>query len=234
MAIFATDDGQGNVTIYGASAYSDGNGNVTLIADEYEEGDVIAEDEISLSLVDTNEIANDVEANRAAIDSIEPRITSSESQIAQFADAISNLIVTEDENGGKVSMMEQTEEGWTFNMSSLLSSVTAAQDATGAVSEDMEKKYAELKENLETFGSYVTIATMDDDTPYIELGNNSDFSVRITNVDMQFCYKNEWLSKMDFEKLFIKTANITEELQIGSLVVKKRGNGNVGFMWKEA
>ena len=66
MAIFASNDGKGNITIYGASAVSDGQGHVTLLADEYEEGEVIAEDEVSLSLVDTSEYATSTEVTQTA------------------------------------------------------------------------------------------------------------------------------------------------------------------------
>lgn len=66
MAVFATDDGQGNVRLYGATATDDGQGNVTLLVTEVEEGTVIAEDEVSLSLVDTSEYATKTELTQTA------------------------------------------------------------------------------------------------------------------------------------------------------------------------
>ena len=53
----ATHDGAGNVVIRGCSATYDGAGNVTLTVNDADSGIVIAEDEISLSLVDTSEEA---------------------------------------------------------------------------------------------------------------------------------------------------------------------------------
>ena len=66
MAIFASSDGNGHVTVYGAKAISDGQGHVTLLADEVEEGEVIAEDEVSLSLVDTSGYATHSEVEQTA------------------------------------------------------------------------------------------------------------------------------------------------------------------------
>ena len=53
----ATHDGKGNVTLYGGTATHDNAGNVVLTITATETGAVIAEDEISLSLVDTSEEA---------------------------------------------------------------------------------------------------------------------------------------------------------------------------------
>lgn len=235
MAIFARNDGEGNVTIYGASAVSDGQGHVTLLEDEYEVGDVIAEDEVSLSLVDVSgDIAEAEDAAKSYADEVDARVSEAFSQITQLADSIASLVVGED----GASMMEQTENGWKFSMASVLDGIKANEDANAALDGKIDDKVKALQDQLDALGAYVTISTSEDGTPYIELGNSGYFKVRITNEKMTFLHVKDGvtteLTTIDTEKMNIATANITEELRVGKVVMEKHGAGNVGFVWREA
>lgn len=66
MALTSTHDGQGNVILYGGTATHDNAGNVVLTVAASEEGAVIAEDEVSLSLVDISEYAKSTEVELTA------------------------------------------------------------------------------------------------------------------------------------------------------------------------
>ena len=66
MALTSTHDGQGNVILYGGTATHDNMGNVVLTVAATEGGTAIAEDEVSLSLVDTSGYAEHEEVEEAA------------------------------------------------------------------------------------------------------------------------------------------------------------------------
>ena len=66
MALTSTHDGQGNVILYGGTATHDSMGNVVLTVAATEGGTAIAEDEVSLSLVDTSGYAEHEEVAEAA------------------------------------------------------------------------------------------------------------------------------------------------------------------------
>ena len=66
MALTSTHDGQGNVILYGGTATHDNMGNVVLTVAATDGGTAIAEDEVSLSLVDTSGYAEHEEVAEAA------------------------------------------------------------------------------------------------------------------------------------------------------------------------
>lgn len=117
---------------------------------------------------------------RDAIDDTKDRIYEAESSIEILGDMIRNLV--SDDTGS--SLMTQTANGWTFDISKIRN---AANEAL--------KQIADLSESLDGLSEYVTIGTYDHtdengDTnlrPCLELGEaDSDFKQKITNTQNIF------------------------------------------------
>lgn len=375
MAIFASSDGNGNVTVYGASAISDGQGHVTLLADEVEEGEVIAEDEVSLSLVDTSGYASKSEMqqtaesitatvsamriggrNYAALSNLKryaggalydelryytvegTRITATEqvlsnplpgfavytdgckeftisgysdlskvkgyykcfdadgaeaqaqtsfsvspdadgffshtfsgladgtayfnigigsdqvsdyyldklkiekggkatdwtpapedveghtnasveealSQIQQLADKLSMLVV--DDEG--TTLLEQTSEGWTFNMADVLDGVSANADAAAAAAEELEK-----------LAAYIRI-TAENNAPVLELGNEGEFKTQVTNEELRFMHGDEKKAYINHEAMHIERAVIDDKLNLGGFALYESDDDGLAIVWE--
>lgn len=207
-------------------------------------GKVLARDKITLIHVDEHldDIQNaqntaDEAAGNAAEN--EERISNTESSITQLADSITTLIT--DENGN--SMMEQTSDGWTFN----ISAITQTIEDTRQVVEDMSGTVGGLDQTVSNLDSlindltkktaYIIMSTDDEGNPCIELGKEgNDFKVRITNTSVDFMEGSAKIAYVSNKKLFIETAVIKNELKIGEnegFIWKTRGNGNMGLRWVE-
>lgn len=174
------------------------------MAEEIMTKQVIAEDEVSLSLIDGSEFTSYTDE---AVAPVEERVAVSESVIEQLADAISMLVVDKD----GTSLMEQTSGGWRFSMA------------------DTEKALEELLGKM----AYVGIGTTESGQPCIDLGSaDSAFKVRITNTDIQFMESSTVPASISNQALNIGKANVEDELQFGGFAWTKRTNGNMGLMWK--
>ena len=173
------------------------------------------------------DIANDVN-NRVEI---------TEATIEILKDTISSLVT--DENGS--SLMEQTSDGWTFNISSIQNAIeAAAEDIVGLTSEVNEQ--ASLIDNVNSLANdiaqktaYINMTTDDTGAPCIELGkSDNNFKLRITNTSIDFMDGTSKIAYVSNQALFIKQAIIENELSFGSddsWVWKKRENGNLGLRW---
>lgn len=170
------------------------------------------------------------------------------SLIEQLKDSI-KMIVTKtvtvyDEEGNIIdvreeSAMEQTEDGWSFNM-------TQTEEKLGSIQNDLDSlgdKYVDtaglvdsLNQAVTDIGlktAYVNIITTDDGQPCIELGaTDSNFKVIITNTEIRFMEGSNKPAYINNQSMFIKKAVIEEELQQGEFVWKARSNGNLGLIWK--
>ena len=178
--------------------------------------------------------ADEANAQANAADS---RITVAESTIQQLSDAISTLVV--DENGE--SMMTQTSDGWRFDMGSINSQLNDAKDQlnnlAGTVNQVDETigNLNDLANDLSEKTAYITMTTDDSGKPCIELGkSDNDFKVRITNTSIDFMEGSSRIAYLSNRSLYIETAIIKNELQIGEgtgYVWKKRSNNHMGLRW---
>lgn len=174
---------------------------------------------------------------QSTADSTESRVTVAESTIQQLSDSISSLVV--DENGE--SMMTQTSDGWRFDMGSINSQLNDAKDQlnnlAGTVNQVDETigNLNDLANDLSEKTAYITMTTDDSGKPCIELGkSDNDFKVRITNTSIDFMEGSSRIAYLSNRSLYIETAIIKNELQIGEgtgYVWKKRSNNHMGLRW---
>ena len=191
---------------------------------------------------DIQDIQNATESVNDKVDSLGDRVTTSETSFQLLKDSISMLVT--DANGE--SMMTQTSNGWTFNMSQIEENIDTAMNGldelAGSVNEANQaiKGLDDLTADLVEKTAYITMAQDDEGDPYIELGRSDvegeelDFKVRITNTSMDFMQGTSRIAYVSNNMLYIEKALIKNELQIGEgtgFVWKKRSNGNMGLRW---
>lgn len=168
---------------------------------------------------------------------VSERVTINESAIQQLADSIAMLVT--DENG--TSLMTQTANGWTFNMSTITESLSNASetlhDLNGRVDgvDNLVDNLDTLINDLTQKTAYIVMATDSNGDPCIELGkSDNDFKVRITNTSVDFMEGSSRIAYVNNKSLYIEKAVIKDELQIGEgtgFVWKRRSNGNLGLRW---
>ena len=182
------------------------------------------------------------DANSSAKDASN-RVALAESLIQQLSDSISMLVT--DGSGG--SLMTQTADGgWTFSMaetnealfglSNLLNDLQTEVGNTNDTVEILESTMT----NLGELASYVRI-DKSGDKPLIELGTSDrEFRLLITNTDIRFTQGSDVPAYISNRALYITKAVIEEEIQIGEIdneiggiVIKRRANGNIGWIWKK-
>ena len=180
---------------------------------------------------------NDLEDTNEYISGIDERVTTSESEIEQLANSISMMVT--DENGQ--SLMEQTSEGWTFNIGAIQSQVDEATAGLDTVEKnlnsttDMVNKANDLLEDVTQKTAYINMATDDSGAPCIELGKQGNpFKLRITNTSIDFMQDNMRIAYITNRQLYIEKSVVTDEMKVGStsgFIWKKRSNGNMGLRW---
>lgn len=155
--------------------------------------------------------------------------------IELLKDMLSTLIT--DENGQ--SMMTQTEDGWKFEMKSILETLVSnsekLEEIEGTTNEtaDSVGKVEDVVKKLEEKTAYVTITQNETGMPQIELGSQeSEFRLVITNSEILFMEGTHTPASISNETMNIKNANIENTLQIGSMAWVKRANGHISFMPK--
>ena len=183
---------------------------------------------------DISEVADVASNAQTSADDVADRLTVAESTIQQLANAINMLIVGEDGS----TLLSQTEDGWSFNLSSLSSGLSTATDDISTLIEDMngvENTTTALQQAVADLGvlaDYVIITTYNGQ-PCIELGEaENGFKLRITNTQIQFLADGTIPAWFSNQKMYVEIAEITNELQFGGFVFKLRDNGNMGLMWK--
>ena len=177
------------------------------------------------------------EANGKA-DATENRVSVAESTIKQLSDSISMLVT--DSNGS--SMMTQTSNGWTFNISSITDSLNNAVNNLDNLTNSVEQSNStlnnlkQLADDLSNKTAYINMST-DEITglPCIELGKGGDpFKVRITNRSVDFMDGESKIAYVSNQTLYINQAVVRNEFMIGDgkgFVFKTRSNGNMGLRW---
>ena len=169
-------------------------------------GDYYTKEESDAALsVSADEIKTEVSETYATND----ELYNAKTLISQLSDAISSLVTIEDEDGTRTSLMTQTEDGWTFDITKIQNSVNELSEMIG----------------------YVEITTYNNE-PCIELGKKgSNFKVRITNSIIQFLDGDVVPASISNQVLNIKKAVVENELQFGGFAFKERDNGNMGLVW---
>ena len=171
------------------------------------------------------------------LDDANNRLDTAESTIELLNDSISMLIT--DENGE--SMMTQTSDGWRFDISNITNSLEDARETVDNLSGSVGnlnstvKNLDQLIDDITKKTAYIIMATDDEGNPCIELGKEDNpFKVRITNTSVDFMEGTSRIAYVSNKRLFIETAIIKNELQIGEgngFVWKRRSNGNMGLRW---
>ena len=182
---------------------------------------------------------NSVDDAQAAVSSHEVRLVDSEAAIKILKDSISTIIT--DENGN--SMMTQTSDGWTFNMSAIENTISDTVETLNGLSSEIDtvdgmvSNMNSLVNDLAEKTAYIIMTTDETGSPCIELGKEeNDFKVRITNTSVDFMEGSSKIAYISNKALYIERAVIKDELQIGEgegFIWKRRSNGNMGLRWIE-
>lgn len=195
-------------------------------------------------LVDTNETDSSVFSDYtwkkftddvdSTLNDLDDRINKAVADIIKLNDRLATLVT--DENG--YSLMQQTSDGWTFNIGDVTGNVEKVAGDLKDLSDDFNGIVSSVDglsdaiDDLGELASYVRVI-QDNNKPCIELGkSDSDFKVKITNTDIKFMEGSTVVAYISNQALNIEKAVIKEEMQVGGFAFKKRSNGNVGFMWK--
>ena len=195
-------------------------------------------------LVDTNETDSSVFSDYtwkkftddvdSTLNDLDDRINKAVADIIKLNDRLATLVT--DENG--YSLMQQTSDGWTFNIGDVTGNVEKVAGDLKDLSDNFNGIVSSVDglsdaiDDLGELASYVRVI-QDNNKPCIELGkSDSDFKVKITNTDIKFMEGSTVVAYISNQALNIEKAVIKEELQVGGFALKKRSNGNVGFMWK--
>lgn len=177
---------------------------------------------------DIENVQGTVSTIDANLTSTTERVSRAEASIELINGSIQSLVT--DETGA--SLMEQTSDGWTFNIGGVKAALT---DSINQVADSNTKLANKLDEVVEVT-SYITMGKADDDSPYIELGQtNGYFKVRITNEAIDFLEGTTRIAYITNQQLYIGTATIQTDLRIGdapSFIWRRRGNGNLGLRWE--
>ena len=194
--------------------------------------------EVSADLLLLGTSNKDVEAEldntKADVTNAKDTISSAQVSIDSLNSQIKNLIT--DENG--TSLMTQTTEGWTFNISNMSEAIDSATENITNLKNDSDVIKSDVSilqnsvDDLSGLTDYIKIGSYNSQ-PCLELGEvENDFKTRITNTEIQFIDGDSVPAYIGNKKLNISNAEVTDELQFGGFVWKKRENGNMGLMWK--
>ena len=187
---------------------------------------------------DTSEIISKVEDNvTARLDEVNTSIEKAQSTIDQLSNMISHLVT--DNNGG--SLMTQTPDGWTFNMSNVTDNLTAIKDAMVNMENDQNgtndalNKLSDLVNDVANKTAYITMSMDDNGDPCIELGKaDNPFKVRITNTAIDFLEGSTKIAYANNNTFYSEKIIVKNELQIGEgpgFVWRTRANGNMGLIY---
>lgn len=202
-----------------------------------------APEDVNNSISDAQNAADDAQnaadAAQTTANNTQTTVTEVRSTVTQLSNMIANLIT--DENGG--SLMTQTTDGWTFNMSTINGNLDAVQEALIEMEAEQSdtnnllEKLSDLVDSVTKKTAYITMSTDDNGDPCIELGKADNlFKVRITNTAIDFLEGSAKIAYAN-NNTFYSTKIIVVELQIGKgpgFVWKTRENGNCGITYIES
>ena len=186
---------------------------------------------------DIDDAQNAAENAQTTADTANTSVTEAHSLIQQLSDMIANLVT--DENG--TSLMTQTSEGWTFNMSTISGNLTTIEEAMNNMSDEHSEtndaltKLTNLVNEVVNKTAYINIGTDDNGDPCIELGKtDNDFKVRITNTAIDFLEGSTKIAYANNNTFYAEKMIVKNELQIGEgpgFVWRTRANGNMGLVY---
>lgn len=178
---------------------------------------------------------SDIENVQGTVSNIDANLTSTTERVSQaeasleFINGSIQSLVT-DETGA--SLMEQTSDGWTFNIGGVKAALNESINQVAASNQELANQLAEVVDVT----SYITMGEDDDGSPYIELGTTEGyFKVRITNEAIDFLEGTTRIAYITNQQLYIGTATIQTDLRIGdapSFIWRRRANGNLGLRWE--
>ena len=173
------------------------------------------------------------------LDNHQKRLHATEATIQNLGDNL--LFTVQDEEGG--TALRQTSTGWTFNLDNLktavensdsrLNNVESSANSNTNNIKSMYEDVQKLSDKIEEQEAYITIYK-ENEKPYLELGNTSNFKIRITNDEIQFLEGTSKVAYINNQQLYIERATMKNELEIGDqsgFIWKKRSNGNMGLQW---
>lgn len=211
------------------TTYTDGTTSVAYTVGATPEG-VLDEVDTAITNVET--------AFYDRLNDVNTSIETAQSTINQLSNMISHLVT--DANGE--SLMTQTSDGWTFNMSSINGNLEAVKDALVDMENDQNntndllQNLTDLVNDVTKKTAYITMSMDDNGDPCIELGkSDNEFKVRITNTAIDFLEGSTKIAYAN-NNTFYSTKIIVKELQIGEgpgFVWKTRENGNCGLTYIE-
>lgn len=215
------------------TTYTDGTTSVAYTVGATPEGVL---EHLDTAITNVENTFNDSLADTTS--NLNTRIEQAQSTISQLSNMISHLVT--DEKGQ--SMMTQTSDGWTFNMSTINGNLKAIEDAMINIKDDQNdsndalQKLTDLVDSVAKKTAYITLSTDDNGDPCIELGKtDNEFKLRITNIAIDFLEGSTKIAYAN-NNTFYSTKIIVKELQIGTgpgFVWKTRENGNCGLSWIE-
>ena len=140
------------------------------------------------------------------------------------------------ENGE--SLMTQTENGWTFNISSMQNTLNNMSSNVSTLGEDMNNvnnTINAMNQSIADLGVYTEYIKfgVDNGKPCIILGEtDSNFKVMITNTDIRFMEGTHVPASISNQALNIETAVVNKELQQGGYAWTSRSNNHYSLVWK--
>ena len=185
---------------------------------------------------DTSDIISKVEDSiDTRLDEVNTSIQKSQSTIDQLSDMISHLVT----DGNGQSLMTQTPDGWTFNMSSINDNLTTIKNTMSNMENNDEEtnsaleRLTNLVNDVVNKTAYIIMSTDENGDPCIELGKSDNpFKVRITNTAIDFLEGTTKIAYANNNTFYTEKMIVKNELQIGEIigfVWKTRPNGNLGL-----
>ena len=172
-------------------------------------------------------------------DQIVSNITRLESSIEILDTSISSLVVGSDGS----SLMEQTENGWQFNIGGIQNAIQTVDDEVSNIDEEVSDIGNRLDSSETTISNlvgktaYINMGTDETGAPCLILGQEGNgFTLQITNTSVNFMDEETKIAYVSNQNLYIESAVVKNELKIGEgmgFVWKRRANGNLGLRWDE-
>lgn len=169
------------------------------------------------------------------LNEVNKSIETAQSTIDQLSNMISHLVT--DANGE--SLMTQTSDGWTFNMSSINDNLTTIKNTISNMENNDDEtnsaleRLTNLVNDVVNKTAYIVMSTDDNGDPCIELGKSDNpFKVRITNTAIDFLEGSMRIAYANNNTFYTEKMIVKNELQIGEtigFVWKTRPNGNMGL-----
>ena len=180
------------------------------------------------------DIEGAVEETNVALESTNEKVLASESLIQQLSDAISMLVVDED----GTTLLEQTGEGFTFNLASTEKAVTDIQSSLATLQEETGSTQATVDalqqaiSDTEAKLDYVNIGSYEDE-PCIELGESeNEFKLMITNTRIMFRVGSDVPTHINSRGIVTENIEVKGEIIQGGYVQVITSDGGWGVLWK--